>query len=139
MCSLHGTLCRPAPFPFLYPGELALPILIFLIRQTFPFCFALCCQGLYVSASTCMHVFIRLDIDRVLFCYSDFPSRVIVLTAGAEEPASSFLLSVLFFFYLRGNLVYPALGIHTGGVTVSTEQGSLSHNSQATPKSMPKK
>lgn len=82
-----------------------------------------------------MHVFIRLDIDRVLFHYSDFPSRVIVLIAGAEEPASSSLLSV--FLFVRQPCL-SCLG-DTHGVTVSTEQGSLSHNSKATPKVYAKK
>lgn len=111
-----------------------LPILIFLIRQKLLFCFALGCQDLCVSASTCMHVFIRLDINRVLFRYSDFPSRVIVLIAGAKEPTFSSLLSV--FLFVRQSL--SCLG-DTHGVTVSTEQGSLSHNSKATLKVYAKK
>lgn len=111
-----------------------MPILIFLIRQKLLFCFALGCQDLCVSASTCMHVFIRLDIDQVLFRYSDFPPRVIVLIAGAEEPASSSLLSV--FLFVRQPCL-SCLG-DTHRVTVSTEQAVCHITQRQLQKSMPK-
>lgn len=102
----YGTLfiMLPCPSSDSLPWRVGLSVLSVRMRQTLLPCSALGCQGLYGSASTCVHVVIRADINPVLFSYSDFTSRVMSLTVRGGRASIFFLFcKATLFILLQGH------------------------------------
>lgn len=98
----YGSLSTMMPCSFSHSlsQRSSLSVLIPKMRQKLLFCFALGCQGLFVSASTCVRVFVIPDIDRILFGYSHFRVERWHLLWG---PKSQHFLPC-YLLVLQGNL-----------------------------------